>query len=582
MTKGWAALPSAPDVEGPMSGFDRRQLLSALAASTLTASVPAYARSAGAGGQPLAGVFDPRQFGAKGDGIALDSPAINAAIDACNQAGGGIVYLPPGKYRSGTVLLKSNTTLYLQAGATLLGSTEINDYSLRTGAPTSGDAGNHLIFAQHAENVTVCGPGLIDGQGPSYWKPSGKPPLPAEDAWADVIAHEWTTNGRRPSPMLEFVNCTWLRIEDLRIENAPGWTMRAINSREVFFRGISVKNSVHGPNTDGMDIAGCTNVFVSDCSIDTGDDAICLKSENPYGGEPLLTRNVVVSHCVLTTCCNGFKLGTGSQGGFENIVFSDSVIYNNAVDLTQRVISGIALEVVDGGWIDGVVVSGIRMQRARTPIFIRLGDRSRKYPSRLHGLRGVTIENIHASESVLASSILGLEDAYVEDVTLANIRVENVLPSRPEWVRRVVPEGATKYPEARMFGMLPASALYSRHVKGLRVTDLSVRTAAGEQRPAVVCDDVRGLRVSGLNATPGGDGEPVVRLIQSSDAWISGCSAPAGTKAFLAVEGPASASILLSGCDLRGAARAADISGGAPTSSVEASGNAGHGGQTAS
>jgi polygalacturonase len=552
-----------------MSRFDRRQLLCALAAGTVNGSVPAYARSAGPGGPLQNGIFDPRQFGAKGDGNALDSPAINSAIDACRQVGGGIVYLGPGKYRSGTVTLKSNTTLYLEAGATLLGSTQIGDYSADQ---------KHLIFARDAENVTVCGPGRIDGQGESYWKASGKPP--AEDAWADVIAHGWINNGARPSPLLEFVNCTWLRVEDLRIENAPGWTMRAINSREVFFLGISVKNSVHGPNTDGMDLAGCANVFISDCSIDTGDDAICMKSENPYGPEPMLTRNVVVTNCVLTTCCNGFKLGTGSQGGFENITFSNSVIYNNAVDLAQRVISGIALEVVDGGWIDGVVISGIRMQRTRTPIFIRLGDRARPHPSPLHGLRRVTIENIDASESVLASSITGVENSYVEDVTLANIRVDNVLPSRPEWAGRVVPENANKYPEARMFGMLPASGLYSRHVKGLRVTDFNLRTTASEQRPAVVCDDVHGLRVSGLSTTPG-QGQPVMRLVQSGDAWISGCAAPTGTKTFLTVEGASSASILLSGCDLRGAERAVAVSDGAPAKSVEASGNAGHGTQTA-
>jgi hypothetical protein len=557
-----------------MSSFDRRQLLSALAVSTIAAPLPAFARSSGRHDQPHPGVFDPRQFGAKGDGIALDSPAINACIDACTQAGGGIVYLAPGRYLSGTVVLKSNTTLYLEAGATLLGSTRINDYLLEPGPPLMSDADqNHLIFARDAENVTLCGPGLIDGQGASYWKASGHAPLPEEDAWADVIAHGWTKSGQRPSPMLEFVNCKWLRIEDLRIENAAGWTMRPINCREVFIRGISVKNSVHGPNTDGMDITGCTNVFVSDCSIDTGDDAICLKSENPYGGEPLLTRNVVVTNCVLSTCCNGFKLGTGTQGGFENITFSNSVIHNNAVDLPQRVISGVALEVVDGGWIDGVVVTGIRMQRTRTPIFIRLGDRSRPYPSPLHGLRAVTIENVHASDSVLASSITGLENSYVEDVTLANIRVDNALSSRPEWLRPVVPEMAAKYPEARMFGMLPASGLYSRHVRGLRVTDFSLRAAAGEQRPALVCDDVRDLRISGLSTTPGRDGQPIMRLIQSGDAWISGCAAPAGTKALLAVEGPASTSILLSGCDLRGAERALDLSPEVPPNGVEASAN---------
>jgi hypothetical protein len=373
--------------------------------------------------------------------------------------------------------------------------------------------------------------------------------------------------------MLGFVNCKGLRVEELRIEGAPSWTMRTLNCEQVFIRGISVKNPNYGPNTDGMDIAGCTNMFVSDCSIDTGDDAICLKSENPYGAQPLVNRNIVVTNCILTTCCNGFKLGTTSQGGFENIVFSNSVIYNNAVDLAQRVIAGIALEVVDGGWIDGIVVSGIRMQRMRTPIFIRLGNRSKKYDYAQRGLRGVKIENIHASESVLASSITGFDNMFVEDVTFSNINIDSAVVGRAEWVNRPVPEAAEKYPEARMFGMLPASGLYCRHVRGLRLSDVAFRVAAGEQRPVIICDDVRGMQISGLSSTPTQGQQPVVKLVQCGDIWISQSAAPAGSNAYLAVEGGESKSILLSGCDLRGAKRDVDRSSEVPAGAVTASGN---------
>jgi hypothetical protein len=213
------------------------------------------------------------------------------------------------------------------------------------------------------------------------------------------------------------------------------------------------------------------------------------------------------------------------------------------------------------------------MQRTRTPIFIRLGDRSKKHDYPQRGLRGVMIENIHASESLLASSITGLESAYVEDVTLSNIRVDNVLPSRPEWINRTVPEVANKYPEARMFGMLPASGIYCRHVKGLRLRDLDFRVAQGEQRPVMMCEDVHGLRISGLSSTPTDGDQPLMKLAQSSDAWISDSSAPSGTKAFLAVEGADSANILVSGCDLRGAERAAEIGEGVSPKAVTSIGN---------
>ena len=556
-----------------MIDVDRRKLLTGLSVAA-AAAFPVAAIASSKSDADRTMIFDPRQYGAKGDGKALDSTAINAAIDACTGAGGGVVNIAPGIYRCGIVILKPNVTLYLEAGATILGSTKIEDYVRRGGPTIKGDAGqNHLIFAIDAEKVTLRGPGRIDGQGSAFWKRSDRPPLPPDESWADVIAHGWAPNGKRPSPMLEFVNCKGLRIEEIHIEGAPSWTMRTMNCEQVVIRGISVKNPNYGPNTDGIDICGCNNVFVSDCSIDTGDDAICLKSENPYGGEPLLNRNIAVTNCVLTTCCNGFKVGTTTQGGFENITFSDSVIYNNPVDLAQRVISGVALEVVDGGWIDGLHVSGIRMQRTRTPIFIRLGNRSKKYDYPQHGLRGVIIENIHASESVLASSITGLENTCVEDVTLKNIQIDSVLAGRLDWVNRPVPENPEKYPEARMFGMLPASGLYCRHVRGLQLTDVTFRAPADEHRPMMICDDVRRIRISGLNSTATQGEQPVVKLVQCEDAWISHSAAPAGSNAYLSVEGGESSSILLSGCDLRGAKRAFDTSSDVPAGAVTASGN---------
>jgi len=545
-------------------------MMTAAAAAVVTPG--AASRKKLDGSLPL---YDPLQFGAKGDGKALDSPAINAAIDACNRAGGGMVYLHSGVYRSGTVILKSNVTLYVEASATILGSVDLDDYTAMPGPPINGDANQkHLIFARNATNVTLTGPGRIDGQGQNFWEPSGRAPLPPEDQWADVVAHAWKkkTTGR-PSPMLEFVECRWLRIEDLRIENSPGWTMRPYNCDNVYISGIAVKNPVYGSNTDGMDITGCQNVFVSNCSIDTGDDAICIKSEAPYGGEPRVGKNIVVTNCVLTTCCNGFKLGTATEGGFENITFSNSVIYNNDVPFKNRVISGVALEVVDGGWIDGVVVSGIQMQRTRTPIFIRLGNRRRPFDFPQHGLRGVSIENIHSSDALLASSITGLPGMEVLDVTISNIRVDNVLPCLPQWVGRSVPEVPKTYPEARMFGMLPASGLYVRHVRGLRLDDLVFSATASEARPTVIFDDVVGARISGFATTSIASTQPILQLINTSDVWISGGSSPAGTAVFAGIQGSSSANILLSDNDLRYAQKPLEFADNASPKAAMLSGN---------
>lgn len=506
-------------------------------------------------------VYDVRNYGAAGDGSRLDSPAFNRAIDACHEAGGGVVYAPPGTYLAGTVVLKSNVTLYLEAGATLLGSTKFSDYAPQPGPSALGDANqSHLLFAREAENVGVAGPGRIDGQGQSYWQPSGRKPLPPSDDWRDVAAHDWKPTRRRPSPMLEFVNCRWLRIEDVRIENAAGWTMRPYNCDDVFVRGVSVKNPVYGCNTDGIDVTGCRNVFISNCSFDTGDDAICLKSESPYGGEPRTMRNVTIDNCILTTCCNGLKIGTATRGGFENIVFTNSVIYNNDVNPRARVIAGIAIEMVDGGWVEGVSISNIRMQRTRTPIFIRRGNRRPRKDGSPGRIRGVMIDTILASEAILTSSVTGLPGFPVEDVTLSNIRIDSGEAGEAAWSNRQVPENPRSYPEARMFGRLPSYGLYARHVAGLTLRHFSVRGAKTEARPAIACEDVKSLDVDALRSTPIQGTEPVVRLTDVQDAFLTNCLAPQGTSAFVEARGANTSNVALMGSNLRGAAKALSIS----------------------
>jgi polygalacturonase len=523
-------------------------------------------RGLAAPAQPVKNVLD---YGARPDGKTMSTSAIQRAIDEAFQVGGGTAYVPAGKFLTGRLDLKSRVTLYLETGSTLLGSKSLSDYE------GNGDSNQrHLIYAANAEEVSLAGPGRIDGQGPSFWEPSGKKPLPPEEQWADVASHSLKPKSSgRPSPMVLFANCRGVRVDGVQLENSPGWTLHTLNCDDVHITGISIRNPVVGPNTDGIDITGCQNVLISKCSIDTGDDAICLKSENPLGPEPRLIKNITVTNCTLTTCCNGFKLGTSSEGGFENIEFSNSVIVNGPVSLGERVISGVALEVIDGGWIDGVHVSGIQMQRTRTPIFIRLGHRKRVHDYPQHGLRRVNIENIQASEAVLASSITGLPGDEPQDITLSHLSFENMLRSRPEWVGASVPEKESAYPEARMFGMLPASGLYVRHVRDLRLNDVKFRASGGEARPTVIFDDVDGARVIGLNSTPVSGPMPVISLSNARNVSITDSVAPAGTQTFVSVSGSNSANVVLSDDDLHGARRPFQTSSDVPPQAVTISGN---------
>src|ERR1035438_1020295 len=187
--------------------MDRRRFLSAAALGL----APVKLITPQSLDQPLSpgrSLFDVRRHGAKGDGISKDTAAIQTAIDACTAAGGGVVYLPPGRYLSGTVVLKDNVTFLLEAGATLLGSTDLADYRHQSGPPARGDAnGKHLLFARDARNVTVTGAGTIDGQGRAFWVPSERKVPPPEDAWRDVATYDWKPLDR-PSPMVEFFACT--------------------------------------------------------------------------------------------------------------------------------------------------------------------------------------------------------------------------------------------------------------------------------------------------------------------------------------------------------------------------------------
>jgi polygalacturonase len=504
-------------------------------------------------------IIDAASRGAASDGKRLASAAINRAIDECSAAGGGVVYLAPGVYLSGTVVLKNNVTLYLEAGATLLGSRNLEDYSKQPGPPVKGDANQkHLVFARDAVNVGLAGPGRIDGQGSAFWVPSGRTVPPPEDGWRDVATYDWKPLDR-PSPLIEFAGCRDVRIEDVRIENASGWTLRPINCDRVVIRGITIKNPVIGPNTDGIDPTGCRNLFISDCLIDTGDDAICLKSENPYGGEPRVTKNVTITNCVLTCCCNGLKFGTASRGGFENVTFTNSVIFNERVDPKARVISGIAVEMVDGGWLEGVVVSNVRMQNVRTPIFIRRGNRNPRPDGTPGTLKGVMIENVHATGSILTSSVTGLPGFDVEDVTLSNIRIDSEEGGPAEWVSREVSEQPRSYPEARMFGRLPCYGFYCRHVNGLRMRAVEFRAAQNEQRPALVFDDVKDLDVDGLRCPAVASGQPVVKLVQTQGAFLRGCSQPPGTRVFLSLEGERTERIALAANNLPAAEESVHI-----------------------
>lgn len=468
-------------------------------------------------------LYDVRDFGANPNGQRRCTEAIQKAIDACAADGGGTVYLPPGTFLSGTLYFKSGVTLRLAAGCTLLGSTDLRDYPVTVPtyrSYTDNYTDKSLIYAENVERVAITGRGVIDGQGAAFKGPYKVRPY-----------------------LMRFIECRHVVVEGVTIRNSPMWVQHYLACDDVRISGITVKSHVNH-NNDGIDIDSCHRVVITGCNIDSGDDAIVLKSTSAR-----VCRDVTVSGCVLRSTCNALKMGTESNGGFQNIVLTGCAIYDTRL-------AGVALEIVDGGAMDGIVVSDITMDGVGAPIFIRLGNRARPFKEQMGkpgigSLRNVTIANIEArGANPTGCAIAGLLQAKIENVTLDNVRLSFAGGGTEADAARQIPEHAEKYPEYSMFGRLPAYGFYCRHVTGLTMRNVQLQLAKKDARPAVVFDDVADAMVDQLDAMPPSGGAALVRLKDAAGVLVRGCRPEAGTDLFLRIEGAQSTAIMLVGNDL--------------------------------
>ncbi len=516
-----------------------------------------------------------RDCGAAGDGVTLDTAAINQAVEEVAKGGGGTVHVPPGRYLTGTIYLKSNITLHLDAGAVLLGSTELKDYP-ENPAPAPADTlefrrlahlypqrlefGRYsLIYAAGQQNVALTGRGVIDGQGdhPNFSK-------------KEMIARGLTRDQahfRRPYA-LGFVRCANVQVRDVSFRNLAFWCESYLDCEDVIVDGVTVDSRAIDRNNDGIDIDGCRRFRVTNCRFNTGDDAICLKASFRD------CEDIVIANNVCSSVCNGIKFGTASNGGFKNIAISN---------MTMKDIgsAGLAFEAVDGGVIDGVVVSNVVMDQVGAALFIRLGDRGRQWmkPEEhvVGAIRNVSIQNVVARVFAiydgrpLASSITGLPGHPVENVTLDNVRIV-ILRDFPRTtseglVNAAIPEQVADYPEYSVFGSLPAYGLYVRHARGLALHNVDVSFAHTDFRPGLLCDDVEQLRVTDWHCRtlPGAD--PAILLRDVRGAAFFGGVALEGTDTYLRVEGN-SADIALVGMDLTGARQPVSLAPNLPASTV--------------
>ena len=486
-------------------------------------------------------VYDVRAFGARGDGKTLDTAAINKAIEAAAAAGGGTVNFPAGTYLSVSIRLRSNITLQLNQGVTILAADRVPgkvEYDL----PESNqwdmyqDFGhshwqNSLIWGIGLENVSIVGPGLINGRGLTRRSPRARRVNQPGDR---PVTLGGETGARPQSPLGED--------DDPTVMNGLGNKAISLKlTRNVLLRDFSILNGGHfvvlatgvdnltidnvkvDTNRDGFDIDSSRNVRISNCSVNSpNDDAIVLKSSYALGFARA-TENVTITNCLVSGYDIGslldgtfkrnvkeapdrdgptgrIKFGTESNGGFKNITISN-VVFDHC--------RGLALETVDGGLLEDVTITNITMRDVtNSPIFMRLGKRMRGPAGTPVGqLRRVIISNVVAynADARYASIIAGLPDHHIEDIKLTNIRIFYRGGGKRELADLQPPERETNYPEPSMFGELPAHGFFIRHAKGISLSNVEISYLSNEFRPPFVLDDVSSVSFNHVTAQKAGD-----------------------------------------------------------------------------
>jgi polygalacturonase len=455
--------------------------------------------------------YNASMFGVKSNGTTMNTNSIQKGIDFVSENGGGRLVFYVGRYLTGTIHMKPNVIIHLEEGAILVGSPNPLDYEFLSNWTA-------LIFAHNVSNIGITGKGVIDGQG--FTVATNLVDLIHKGVIKDPLKYDRPWEGRRPMNIY-FRGCRYIKIEGITLKDPGSWNQTYDQCKNLIVKGITVDSKSYW-NNDGIDIVDCDSVSVTNSYFDAADDGICLKSHSA----DFICQNVYIHNNTIRTSANGIKFGTASLGGFRNIK-----IINNLVFDTYR--SAITFAAVDGGLVENIVVDSLRSINTGNVIFLRIGERRAGKKGKMNN---ISISNVYAEvpatkpdagynyegpvedmpRNISPSSIVGMPDAIIENVTLKNIEINYPGGGNPAFAKvgldelDKVPEMGASYPEFSMFKELPAWGFYVRHAKGITFENVTLTCGKKDYRTAIVLDDVTDADIRSLKVNePERKKEPV-------------------------------------------------------------------------
>lgn len=430
-----------------------------------------------------AGTFKISDYGAVNDGKTLNTRAVQQAIDTCTQSGGGTVRVDGGGvYVIGTIYLKSHVTLHVDNGTVLRGSPNFKDYATDTHKimyKREKHMDRCLIFARDARSIAIEGFGTIDGNGhPTHFSKSGRPML------------------------LRFLNCSQMRLKDVRLINPAAWTSAWLYCHDIDVSGVTIISRVNG-NGDGLDFDGCTDVRVSNCNFDNSDDCICLQASRP--DKPC--KNVVVTNCIFCTKWGGMRIGLLSRGNIESVTVTNC-IFRDIED------SGLKIQQCEGGTMRNMTFSNLVMENVPRPIFMTFCQQRACVDTpegtfepleRMHTMNfsNIVVDNSKGDKDS-AFFLTGMPDHLIEDISIRDVQfVVAGGGTREDANKHDIKEYTLEvlkkhWPEFYLVGTLPAYGVYARHMDGLTLENISIKTLSEDARAPIVLRDVQNASIQNI------------------------------------------------------------------------------------